>query len=586
MSLPGEPVALFPRGVSDTLAGDTAPAGMMAQMVNLIPDASTRSLWQCRPAAVILNNIANLIPSPNGFISVVLVIGTRLYGMISSTTFPGRDQPFCFDIQANLLVPITGMTQQNLPGNAPAAGPWTPPQMTLCGSKIIISHPGYVGGAGAFFGVIDTLHQNALTYTGTNTAPVALIFPPSFVLTFNGRVFFLVNPPGQQPAAYMSDSLNATSITNANQILTFGDNVALTCAGRLGLSNQVIGGVVQAIMIFKGLENMYQVTGDYALGNLAVNVLNSATGTLAPNSLTSTEKGLMFTAPDGIRLIDFDGNVDDPIGADGQGVTIPFYNILNPSRACAAYNNGIYRIQLQNGAVPGNPQQEWWYDSVRQVWSGPHTTAVSLIIAYQNTFILTRQTSGGKIFRSDTVQTYLSTFVEDTFALKWLYQTSTFPDDSKMCEFCNIEATLHMQLPPSSNLGNPWSSGWSSGFGPGDAGHIQVKFMDQNFTVLDTVFVNSRKRGSLWGVFKWGVDDWGGAADNLYPRRLSWHFPIVFRRGIIQANGLSSSQLKIGEVRMRIQDLGYLQQDDDNTFPASGPFVLDKSKLGGANVLG
>jgi hypothetical protein len=566
MALPGNPVAFFPLGVTDSLEGSNAPKGSMTALANLVPDPSTRHLWQCRPAASLLENLALSIPGA-GFISVIFQVGSRVYGMVASSAFPGHDQPFCYDVPSNQVIPITGATAVNTPLSPNAAGPWTPPSMAIVGSSIVISHPGYHGSVVAF-GAINTLTPNALTYQGTNTLVNALIFPPSWVAAFNGRMFFLVNPPGEQPAVYMSDSLNALQITNANQILTFGDNLPLTVAAPLGLSNQLIGGVVQALIIFKGVSAIYQVTGDYALGNLAVNALNAATGTLAANTVASTEKGVLFMAPDGIRLIDNTATVQDPIGKDGQGVTVPFYNALNPTRSTAAYNTGLYRVQVQNGSVPGNPQQEWWYDIIRDVWSGPHTTGVSLSIPFGSSFMVTLFNGGAKLFQSDTVQSVNSGFVENGAQLLWQYQPTLFPEDDKMCEFCTIETTLHAQLPPiSPNV--PATS---------------VSFIDQNGTVLNTVSIASTSSGSLWGVMIWGVNNWGGASDNLFPRLLEWTEPIVFRRGTIVATGQSSSQVKLGELRIRLQELGYLQPYSD--IPNRAVFILGKDQLGGPHVLG
>src|ERR1700730_3245698 len=104
---------------------------------------------------------------------------------------------------------------------------------------------------------------------------------------------------------------------------TFGDNVALTALGGLALFNQ-LGGIVQSLMVFKDVTNIYQVTGDSALSNLSVNALNITTGTLAPNTIVATPKGLAFMAPDGVRLINFDAKIEDPIGFDGMGVSAPF----------------------------------------------------------------------------------------------------------------------------------------------------------------------------------------------------------------------------------------------------------------------
>ena len=566
MALPGTPVVWSPHGASDTLDASTSFAGSMQSLQNLIPDPSSRDLWQCRPAAVPIVFLALTFPGAT-FISAVLNVGTRIYGMVNQTTIPGRDVPFCYDVPTNTFIPITGTNANNTPASPLPNGVWVPPSMALVGSKIIVSHPGFTGAGGAFFGVIDTTIPFALTWTATNTAPVALVAPPSWVVNFNGRCFFLVNPPTQQPAAYMSDSLNPTVITNANQILTFGDNTSLTVAAGLALSNQ-LGGIIQALMIFKGVTNIYQVTGDYALQNLSINSLNVATGTLAPNSVVSSEKGLLFMAPDGVRLIDFNATVSDPIGKDGNGITVPFFFALTPSRVNAMFNGGIYRIQVQNAAVPGAPQQEWWYDFVREIWSGPHTTKQSLGTPYQKTFFLTIQGAGAVIFQSDQVQSVTSTFVENGVALSYNWWTSFLPDTDQMAELAMIETTIYMALVP--------------------GGLVMVGAVEPGGNGLDNVVIQAAGTPTIWGNFNWGAANWGGSGgvrNALFPRRLPWHYPIVFRRVSFQATGLSAGGLKLGRMHMKYEILGYLQEDYTNSVVIPSPFVLDVSTLGGPDVL-
>lgn len=537
MALPGTPLVWSPHGASDTLDSSTAFSGAMALLQDLIPDPSTKDLWQCRPAAI-LENAFGTFDTPT-FISCYTVIGTRVYGMVSTAANPGHDEPFVYDIPSNAFIPITGVTAANTPVSPAQTGVWDPPTLALVGSKVIVTHPGFTGAGGAFFGVLDILISAAPTWTATNTAPTALVAVPQWVENFNGRAFFLVNPPGAQPAAYMSDSLNPTVITNADQILTFGDNQALTCAAGLPLSNQ-LGGVLQSLMIFKGVTNIYQVTGDYTLKNIAINTLNVATGTFAPNTLVSTEKGLVFAAPDGVRLIDFNATVSDPIGKAGDGVTVPFFFALVPSRMCAAYNGGVYRIQVQNGNAVGNPQQQWWLDFVRGIWSGPHTQAASLMAPSANTFIVTLQGAGAKLFESDQVQSSTSTYVENGAQLGFNWSTAMLPDTDQMAEVALVQSTLHMAL--------------ASGI------NTTVNFQDQDGTIIDTVTIAPTGSSTIWGAFQWGQALWQGTKNALYPRRLDWHFPIVFRRGQIVAFGTSAPGVKIGRLHMRYQVLGYLQQ--------------------------
>ena len=516
----------------------------MSLLQNLIPDPTTRNLWQCRPAAISLADFTvGGFDTPTS-ISCMKVIGTRIYGMVSTARNIGHDEPFVYDIPSAAFVAITGVTAANTPVSPTTSGAWVPPSLDLIGAEIIVAHPGFTGLSGAFFGVLNILNAAAPTWTAQNTTTNALVAPPQWVVNFNGRCFFLVNPTGAQPAAYMSDQLLATSITNANQILTFGDNVPLTCAAGLPLSNQ-LGGIIQSLMIFKGASNIYQVTGDYSLTNLAVNTLNVATGTLAPNTIATSSKGLVFVAPDGVRVIDFEARVSDPIGKDGDGITVPFIGALTPSRMCAAFNVGLYRVQLQNGAAPGNPAQQWWYDFVRDLWSGPHTQEAALMEPYLGTFIATLQGAGAILFQSDQVQSSSSTYVENGSALQYQFSTPMLPDTDEMSELAMIETTIHMSLV----TGSP----------------VQVSAVDQNAAIIDSVNITAVGAGTLWGAFLWGAALWQGAQNALYPRQLKWHFPIVFRRMGLLVQGACASGFKLGRMHLRYQILGYLQQDATGT---------------------
>jgi len=553
MALPGKPLVWSPRGASDTLDSSTAPKGAMGALTNLIPDPTTRDLWQCRPAAISLANFVganrpwsaafssafgpDLFVGPT-FVSVYRVYGTWVYGMVSTSRNPGHDEPFAYNILTGLYTAISGVTAVNTPISPQTAGPWSPPSMALVGSTIIFSHPGFTGAGNAYFGVLDITNPAAPAWSAQNTTTNTLIAPPTWVFNFNGRCYFLVNPPNQMPAAYFSDPLTPTIITNANQILTFGDNVPLTGAGGVPLDNQ-LGGVLQSMMVFKGVTNIYQITGDYALQNLSLNALNPGTGTYAANTIVSTPKGLAFVAPDGVRVIDFGANVGDPIGVDGDGIAAPFVSALTPSRMCAAYNNGIYRVQLQNGGASGNPQQQWWYDFVRTIWSGPHTQAASLMAAYANSFIVALQGTAA-LFQSDTAQSSSTTYVENGVAMNFNWATPMLPDTDQMAEVAMVETTLHMALV----AGNT----------------ITVTSQDQNGVVLDTVTVVPAGSATLWGAFIWDQALWQGVANALYPRPLQWHFPIVFRRMAIVATGVCASGIKIGRLHLRYEVLGYLQQ--------------------------
>lgn len=536
------PLTFNPRGLSDTLDGSTVFAGAMASLANLIPDPSTRSLWQCRPAASELIAFTNGGFSSPGLISSLKVIGSYAFGMVASARNPGHDEPFAYNIATNTFATITGVTSPNTPISPATSGAWVPPTMDLVGHELLVTHPGYNGTGGVYFGWFDIADLANITWNGGNLAgAVTFTTAPSSVKNFNGRAYWITNPPTGQPSLIFSDVLVPRTVTNANQVLTFDDNVPLTALAALPLNNQN-GGIIQSLIVFKGVSNMYQVTGDAATSNLAKNALNVATGTLAPNSITSTPKGLSFVAPDGLRFIDFNANVSDPIGVDGMGKTLPFIYSLVPSRMCAAANGMVIRMTTQDASLTGSPTVEYWYDMARQIWSGPHTFPASCIAAYQNTFIVAPKDVTGSLWQSDYVQTSTSNFTENGVALTFTWTSSMLPDTNQMSENSMQQTTIYMALAASTTY--------------------SVFALDQDGAILLQSSVVSTVAATIWGGFTWGPPSvWGSGSNGLYPRQIPWSQPVVFRRMQVSVQGASSGALRIATMHLRYQQLGYLQMD-------------------------
>lgn len=535
-----QPYPFSPAGVSDALDGSNVMKGGMTTLANLIPYPGTRNLWGCRPAAIELIDLADDIAGA-GFISTFKVIGNIMYGLVASSTFPGHDYPFAYDLLTDSYIAVTGATLNNTPVSPSSTGDWVPPTMDLIGVRLVVTHPGFNGTAGNYFGWFDISTPTIPTWNaGNTTGAISFTTAPSAVKQFGQRAYFAINPPVGQPSLVASDVLVATTVTNAGQVLTFGDNQQLTALGALGLDNQ-LGGLVQALMVFKGVSNIFQVTGDFALTlGWTVNSLNMATGTLSPLSVCSTPLGLAFVSPEGLRVIDFGAHVSPPIGDAGNGVSAAFIYALQPSRTCAAANANVIRISVQNGGVVGTPTQEYWYHMTRQCWSGPHSFPASLIATYSNTFIEVANGVNSKIFQSDATQSSTSTFVENGTQTTFAWLTTMLPDTQQMCENNILEATINMALAAGVNIG--------------------VSAIDQNGSVYQSVVISPTGSPTIWGNFQWGQAQWLGAANGLYPRELQWSEPLVFRRLCILATGDCASGLLLGDMFLRYEILNYLQQ--------------------------
>jgi hypothetical protein len=537
-----KPLPFSPKGASDALDSTNIFPGAMSALTNLIPDPTTKNLWQCRPAATQNANFNSAFTTPT-FPFIVKIVGNRVYGFVTSADIVGHDEPFCYDLQLAAFVAVSGITNLNTPSSMASTGTWTPPTGDVIGTKLVCTHPGFNGTGGNFFGYFDISDPNNVSWSGANTTgAVVFTTAPTAVANFGGRAYYLINPPTGQPSMPASDVLAATVITNAGQVLTFGDNTPLTALAGLPLNNQ-LGGIIQSLMVFKDSTNIFQVTGDFAGSGStawAVNSLNVATGTSSPLSICTTPKGLAFVAPDGLRVIDFTARISDPVGINGMGINNPFVNAVVPSRIVGACNGNVLRMTVQNGSAVGNPQQEYWYDIGRQTWSGPHTSAAWSIKPYGNLFIMTLYGVNAKMFQSESQQSNTSTFVENGTQLTYSWKTCPLPDTMQMSENAMIETTINMAL----TSGAP----------------VTVTAVNQDDTILNTVTITASGSATIWGGFQWGQAVWLGASNNLYPRQCQWTTPVVFRRLYINATGNCASGIKIGDMFMKYEQLGYLQQ--------------------------
>ncbi len=529
------PLSHSPFGCSDTLDGTNTPAGAMSTLTNLIPDPTTKNVFYCRPASVELTDFTGF--SSPGFISVYRVVGTLVYGMIASAAHAGHDEPFIYDTVNMTFITISGVTALNTPSSPGTTGAWVPPTMALVGVYMVVTHPGFPGGAGNYFGWFDLTTPATPAWNAGNTSVHPLATAPVAVAQFSSRAYFALQ--GSVPAIVLSDPLNPLTVTNASQALTLGNNLPPTALVGLPLQTQ-LGGIVQSLIVFQAATNMQQITGDPTTTDLAINSLNIATGTFAPNTITPTPYGVAFVSPQGLRVINFQAQVSDPIGTAGEGITVPFIYSEVPSRMCGAYNNDVMRITTKNASAIGTPYQEWWYHSARKTWTGPHTSTCDLIQPYLNSFITTLHGTTHKLFQSDSVQGLSPVFVENGSQLAWVWNTCLLPDTGSMNNNALNETLIRMQYDNA-------------------LGSFTVGALNENQTVINSITITPTGTQSIWGQFVWGIDVWGGSQFNFAPRQIPWTIPIVFECLSIKANGNSAPNFRIGNLWMRYEALGYLQ---------------------------
>lgn len=625
------------RGVSDALDGTNAPPGAMSALSNLVPSPSTANLFVPRPAAVALPAFAGFTAAAQ--ITCMKTVGNAIYGFISTGRTVGFDEPFAFNLLTGTLYPISNVTAANVPATQSTTGDWTPPTADQVAGRIMLTHPGYPGGATKFgwldissyslssltgtthtSTLIDTLSSSpitagvmpgmliagagipantyvvsltaasitlsqattagapgvALTITGgTATAPIYaagdlnqnnLPSVPLAVAQFSQRAYFAVGSGVQ-----FSDAGLPGQSSSAGNGLNFRNGLNATALASLPLLSTTQGGIIQSLIVFQGASGMQQITGDTAFSSgITVNQITDTTGTLAPNTIVPLPGSrLAFMAPDGIRVVDNSATVSDPISQHGRGVAVPFRYALFPSRACAAFNQSVLRITVQNGSKANQPFEEYWLDLSKDenIWTGPHSFPAALIQPWQgntNTFVMapspSLQTPGAipikwgaftwgvppwggtpiaaQIWQSDPQPSVTSTYIENGSAMAWTAATVLLPDNQDASANAIIEGTLGLMLPA----------------------NVSVSFLaiNETGTILDQVqIVSISPAQTSWGGFAWAAANWQQQQANFVQYRLPFDGPVVFKQAIFSSTAISAAGSGIGNLYLRVEELSY-----------------------------
>lgn len=606
-------LTIRPFGVCDAIDGTNAPPGAMSQLVNLIPNPSTRNQYVPRPASVQATNFGSFTAPTT--VTALLVIGNLAWGTISTGRNAGKDEPFCFNLKTSTFVTISNVTAANSPTSPATTGDWTPPIMaSITATKIMITHPGYNFAGGYAVGWIDTSNFSSTTVTGSThtsttidtlsanvltvagwqvgyqiagagipantyitaiaanglsitisnaatasaggvaltvtggtvaaplygagqTSPVTLAAQPVSVAQFNGRAYYaLLN------ALTWSDSEIPTQITNASQTIILGDANPVTALSGLPVTSQLSGSITQNLVAFKGTESFYLITGDAATSNLSSNIVEGSVGTSAPLSICDTPNGLAFVAPDGLRIVSLYGVLSEPIGANGEGINLPFLYAINPTRMCMAYNQNILRVSVQNGFVNGQPVQEYWYHFSLKSWTGPHTFPAAVISAYAGTpaagFVAAASGVNAALWTSTATPTNNSTYTENSVPLLCTYATVLLPDNNEGAMNSVVETTLAIAIPP--------------------GGSVNVLAADEIGGVLNQLILTGPAGGNtIWGSFTWGAYPWGGANAIFQQVPLQWDQPLVFKQMSIMITTQAAASLVIGNIYEKYEVLGY-----------------------------
>jgi hypothetical protein len=404
-----------------------------------------------------------------------------------------------------------------------------------------------------------------LTITGgTSTSPLfaagnmngnPLPSVPVSVASFNGRAYYAVGDTLQFSDA--GDPLQDSNNPNI-QVINFQNGLNVTALSTYPNTN-VLGGVAEALIAFQGSGAIQQVTGDPTTSNLAANVLFYGTGTLSPNSVSTTPQGIYFISPDGLRLIGLQGTVTPALGTQGDGVALPFINAQFQTRTAGSWNSDTYRVAVQTSATASAiwdqflwghelwgagevVTQEYWFNTKLGIWTGPHTFPSTLIEAdtSSGSFIISSISLGASLWQSNAIGQASDTYIENSINLSCSALSCLLPDNEQMAM---------------NSLG---SASTMIGFASSGGMMVTVSFYRENGQQLDNVNVPVTGAGeTIWGAFIWGAANWGAVASKYSQYVVQWNQPLVFKQGQIGVSFPAGVGNLLGNFYMRIEPLGY-----------------------------
>lgn len=622
MALVGRPYTFRAVGLTDAIDGSNAFPGSMLSLKDLIFSPKTKNMLVPRPGSVALTTFGGVGGTP-AQINALLVIGNIAYGMVANTAGPfnGLDVPFAYNIATNTFETIAiprGATA--LPTTPSASGDWTPPIMAVVGSRIIVTHPGFAGGASPFFGWMDISGFTDNTHTGNTHSNTTVDNLSANVLAAGWKPGMTITSSGGEIPA------NTTIISIATGGLSIVISQAAT--GTLaGSTFTVAGGTATAPLWDAGNTNtnalvavptcVAQFNGRAYYGVGAAVVFSDSgnpTQVTAATQVLSFQNGLPVTALGALplnstslggiiqALIAFQGDANMiQIAGDASSTTSPLtlnnlgigIGTLAPLTICPTpmglafvspdglriidflarvsdpigYNGDGVAVPFQQAIAPSRMCAAYNQNTLRiSVQDGsdigqPHEE-------YWLDF--TRKTwTGPHSFPSALIQPLQGS--TNSFLLvgiginKTLWQSDTIPNPNSVYTENGNAMTWDYQTslwPDSNQMAENCIVESTVALELPPTGIVTVVPLDESGAVLDQVTIAGSGVGpSIWGSFTWGAPSlWGAAGGFLRQYPLNWKQPIVFKQVSFQMNGNSVLGMTIGNIYCRLKPLGYVMQ--------------------------
>jgi hypothetical protein len=596
------PFRITPIGVVDSLDGTNAPPGACAALADLIPDQTTAGMWQCRPAAVKLTSFSGFT-SP-GFISGLLVVGNIAYGMVASGRNSGHDEPFAYNLATGAFLSVSGVTAGNTPASPPSSGAWTPPILCAVGSRILVCHPGFPGGA-TKFGWFDvsgfsasltiSVTSGSATFTSTSNMlqaglqPGQVISNPAFP---TGTAVVSIAADGMSAVASQAATVTSSGAvsfaggTSAAPLWGAGDcninNLPSTPLGVAQFNGRAyfacgVNGVVfsdsllpcnrtqasQALNFGNGLATT--AIGGLPLASPLTGGIIQAIIAFQGTSVMQQITGDPTTSNLAVNALDVETGTSAPLSVVPTKFGLAFLSpdglryidfgarVSEPLGAAgdgvtSPFINALYPARV---AVAAN---------ARALRATTQNAAVSGQPSNEYWYDLARKAwCGPHRLACDQIQPWGSTFVVVMRGVNAaLFQSDVVSTSSSSFieNGTQLSYTLTTALSPDGGDMRMQSVKAATVF----AVYSQttapvVTVLDDQGSTLDSVAMMASS-SSEWGVFPWGQAQWAGTVATPRQHLIPWHAPLVFKQGKISLTGQSGNDVRLGNLYFEAKSLG------------------------------
>ena len=551
-------------------------------------------------------------------INDLLQVGDLSYGMIaiSGGTYNGKDVPFAYNRATSTFetISIPGGAA-SLPTTPVAVGDWTPPTMSVVGSLIVITHPGFPGGTGPYFGWLDVSGFSSTTITGNTNGNKSITGLSTDVLQAGWTV-------GMNISDNFPDIPAGTTITN---IPAGGLSITISNAAtgsNMGVTFTVTGGTATAPLYNAGntngnalssvplAVNQFNGRAYYAVqaGVVFSDALNALQVTNASQALTFSN-GINVTALAGLPVAQTTGGILQALicfQADAQMQQITG----DPATTNLAVNAlGVGVGTLAPNAICQTPDGLMFLsqDGLRiinifaQVSEAVGSNGEGINVPFINSVYPTRSCaaynedvyrvsvtngaasgsprqewwfhfklkswSGPHSFPSALIAAYDSVNGHGFTMVPWgtlaeLWTSTTIPTVSDT--YIENGTTLTYNYTTALTADNEALSmnacvqGTFACALPASQS-ITVTASDENGNILaSTSIAGTGQVGALWGTAIWGEFLWGAGKAAYVQLPIYWAQPVVFKQSQITITGTSAPNVALGNLRLRLQQLDYL----------------------------